>query len=761
MFQLLFRYPSPVFAKGQLVLLGRWPAWLLPVFILMASLVLALLIRRRMPRSVPILRSWRAWALWAMQVVLLALLLTLLWRPAISVAELSSRQNIIAIVVDDSRSMAIVDSNGKTREAAALAALNGGLLADLNKRFQTRIYRLDRAVTPLKEGQQVVPNAAATHIGDGLKQLAAETSDLPVGAVLLLTDGADNAEGVVNPGVDADALQALRDRRLPVHVIGFGKQEPDHDVEIEDVSVPVSAVANTRAASTVSFTQHGYTGQKATIAIRDGQKILASREVTLAPAGQIQTEPFFFGIGEAGAKDLRFSIDPLTGEENAANNAMTRPVLVTSQKRRILYIEGEPRWEYKFIRRAEDEDASVQLVSMLRTSENKIYRQGISDPAELADGFPSHAEDLFGYSGIIIGSVDADYFTPEQQELLREYVDSRGGGILFLGGRSSLSEGGWSSSKLNELLPTSLPSERNSFHRDPATVTLTETGADSPITRLLEDRSKNAERWTRLTYLADYQNPGSPRPGATVLVNMNVHRRTLPLLITQNYGHGRTAILATGGTWRWQMAEPLGDTSHDLFWQQLLRWLVAESPDPVTASTPARVLSDEGRVQLTAMVRNRQFQPAANAHVTAHITGPDATDATVDLVPSPDMPGKYLTTWTADSPGTYLAEITADSDGSSSEEIGRDVVLFRREDGIAESFHTSQNRQLLEQLASDTGGRYWNPSQLRNLPRDISYSEAGISVRSTKELWNLPVVFTLLLLLPVAEWLLRRRWGIV
>ncbi len=136
---------------------------------------------------------------------------------------------------------------------------------------------------------------------------------------------------------------------------------------------------------------------------------------------------------------------------------MTRPMLVSDAKRRILYVEGEPRWEFKFIRRAEDDDPTVQIVSMLRTSENKIYRQGISDPDELADGFPVRPEDLFGYSGIIIGSVAADYFTPLQQELLREYVDRRGGGILFLGGRASLSDGGWGASSLNDLLPTFLP----------------------------------------------------------------------------------------------------------------------------------------------------------------------------------------------------------------------------------------------------------------------------------------------------------------
>ena len=108
-----------------------------------------------------------------------------------------------------------------------------------------------------------------------------------------------------------------------------------------------------------------------------------------------------------------------------------------------------------------------------------------------------------------------------------------------------------------------------------------------------------------------------------------------------------------------------------------------------------------------------------------------------------------------------MAEVTAESAGKQPQELGRDVLTFQREDGSAENFHTGQNRPLLEQLASQTGGRYWRPSELKDLPRDISYSEAGISVRSTKELWSMPIVFLLLLALPIAEWLLRRKWGVV
>ena len=169
-------------------------------------------------------------------------------------------------------------------------------------------------------------------------------------------------------------------------------------------------------------------------------------------------------------------------------------------------MEGEPRWEYKFIRQAEQDDRMVQIVSMDRTSENKFYRQGISDPKELADGFPARAEDLFVYQGLIIGSVEAAYFTPVQQELIREFVDRRGGGLLFLGGQFALADGGYNSTKLIDLMPTVLPSHPGTFHReaDPrngathTTAELAPAGVDSIITRLVDDPAANAAKWKKL-----------------------------------------------------------------------------------------------------------------------------------------------------------------------------------------------------------------------------------------------------------------------
>ena len=305
-------------------------------------------------------------------------------------------------------------------------------------------------------------------------------------------------------------------------------------------------------------------------------------------------------------------------------------------------MEGEPRWEYKFIRQAEEDDRMVQIASVDRTSENKIYRQGLLNGKELADGFPSRPEDLFAYQGLIIGSVAAGYFTPNQQQLIRQFVDRRGGGLLLLGGQFALADGAWNISSMNDLLPTVLPTTAGTFHReqDPRNGTTHTTAVNSRppvwtstiITRLVDDPAANAAKWKKLPYLMDYGDPGTPKPGANVLLNMiTPEGRKLPLLITENFGRGRTAIMATGGSWRWQMSSPLGETAHDLFWQQLLRWMASDTPGHVSAAVPAQMLLDNGTTTITADVRDQQYNPAADAKVEAHILGPSGVSALVEM----------------------------------------------------------------------------------------------------------------------------------
>ncbi|MGA3078266.1 MAG: vWA domain-containing protein [Bryobacteraceae bacterium] len=371
MFQFFLKYPRSVYAHGQFALLGAWPKWMLVLLILAAAAGLAWLIRSRLARAAPVMRGWRAWVIWGLQTLMAALLLVLLWQPAITVAELKPQQNIIAVLVDDSRSMALSE-DGVTRQAQAVQALQKGVLASLNRSFQTRLYRVDEVPARIDNLNDLKPNAPATRIGDSLKQLSEETSDLPIGAVVLLSDGADNSGGI-----GADAISALRARHIPVHTVGFGRERAAHDVELQDAVVAPRALAESRLAAKIALHQRGYAGARINLTVRDvsasqaaGQgKILASRTISLGPDGDLQTETLMFDIGGAGAKTLQISAGPIPGEENTANNTLTRLVNVGSEPRRILYIEGEPRWEYKFIRQAEEDDRMVQIASMVRTSE--------------------------------------------------------------------------------------------------------------------------------------------------------------------------------------------------------------------------------------------------------------------------------------------------------------------------------------------------------------------------------------------------------
>ena len=752
MFDFLFKYPSTVFSKGQFVLLGVWPRWLLALLMLGAAAGLALLMYRRLPQATPLVRSWRLGVLWLLQTALVLVLLILLWQPAILVAELKPQQNIIAVLVDDSRSMSITE-DGATREQQAVKALQSGALNELEQKFQTRLYRVDGGLSRLDTLDSLKPSAPATHLSTDMQELANETTDLPLGAVVLLSDGGDNSGGI-----DRETIAALRNRHIPVHTVGIGKEQPGHDVEVEDATVAPRALANSRLATVVHFKQRGYAGRKATLAVHDGPKVVASHEVTLAPDGEVQTESILFNAGPAGIRSFQFSIQDLPDEENPNNNSVARQVDVNSDKRRILYIEGEPRWEYKFIRRAEDDDQILQVASMVRTTENKIYRQGLGDPKELADGFPTKAEDLFPYQALIIGSVEAAYFTPAQQDLIKQFVDRRGGGLLLLGGRFALADGGWGASGMTDLLPVVLPSRKNTFHYEPVSVDLTPAGADSLIARLAEDPARNVERWKKLPMLMDYQEVGTAKPGAAVLVEMSASGRKMPLLVTENYGRGRTAVLATSGTWHWRMDLPSEDHAQVDFWQQLLRWMVADSPGTLVSSIANPVLQDDGKVTINAEVRGKDYQPLSDAQVMAHITGPQGVTADVELAPDPNTPGLFHGEWDAKAPGSYMAEVSA---GKSNDAIGHDVTTFQRLDGVAENFHTEQNRALLESLSSQTGGRYWKPQELSKLASEIPFSEAGITVRQAKNLWDMPFIFLMILALRGSEWLLRRKWGIV
>ena len=350
------------------------------------------------------------------------------------------------------------------------------------------------------------------------------------------------------------------------------------------------------------------------LTVRENGNAINQQEMVLKPDGE-QSETILFNAGAAGAHSFQIGIEPLDGEQNKQNNSVIRLVNVAQKKMRVLYVEGEPRWEYKFIRRALEDDPSIEIVTILRTTQNKIYRQGTVDSHELENGFPPKAEELFKYDGLIIGSVEANYFSNDQQAMIRDFADRRGGGVLFLAGRFALSDGGYAKTPMAEMMPLRLSNDKT-FSRDFATATLTDAGRESLICRLEEDREKNAARWQKMPQVANYALTGTPKPGAVVLMNVaEAGHRPTPLLAIQNYGHGRMGVFATSGSWRWKMLQDHTDRTHAMFWQQLLRWVVTETPGQVLSSTPHQVLADDTHVPFASASATRTIETVSGATV--------------------------------------------------------------------------------------------------------------------------------------------------
>jgi hypothetical protein len=762
MFEFLFGHSIWAYRGGELAFARGWPLWMF--WVLAAAGVVAItvtLLRRQ-------LEWWRALPIGALQLAFLLVLLVLLWRPVLNVEETREHENVVAVLMDDSGSMNVAPGPQKpTRRNEALAALNAGTLAAIHERSDLRLFSFSDRAQAVDDFKELSGGAATTRIGDALETVTQMAGAVPVAAIVLVSDGADTA-GTLSEV----ALARLAASGIPVHTVGVGPEQPVNDLELEQLQLADRTVAGATLTATVSIRHQG---QKATrVRIYDGDKLIAAQEVPLGMKPGLATALVEFPAGDAGVRDLRVTVDALPGETQLTNNERRAVVEVDGRRRAILYVEGEPRWEYKFMRRAVDDYRAMRLVSAVRATPNRYYRQGVSSGADLEKGFPLTDKELFGYDAVVLGSLEAAALSTEQHEWLKEFIDRRGGSLLLLAGRDGLGDGGWGRVPVGQMLPSVLPggSARSYGTVKDLHARLTDYGRESPVGRLDNDAARNEKQWKELPALTDFQDVGKLKPGAVVLLEAATgtgdRAQVSPLLVTQRYGRGATWLLGTASTWHWQMqlpaADPLaktkegqkGDQRHETFWRQLLNALASPSPTPVSLQAERAIFEDDQPVVLEAEVLDDSYHPVPDAKLTIRATSEKGIEVPATIEPSGRNDGRYEVTVDARGAGLYRVELAA---ATATKPLGRAVTHLRRADGVLEQFSSWQHRPMLERIAHDTGGRYWTLNDLDGLPEAIRYSRAGVVERQTLDLWNIPLAFLLLAMLKSGEWLLRRHWS--
>jgi uncharacterized membrane protein len=494
--------------------------------------------------------------------------------------------------------------------------------------------------------------------------------------------------------------------------------------------------------------------------VEDEGRLLATTTVRLPRDGEPVTVRAHFVAGDAGARHLRFSIPPQPGELSAENNVVETVLLVERRREKILYFEGEPRFEVKFVRRAVAGDENLHVVVLQRTAEDKFLRLDVEDSTELAAGFPRTRAELFRYRGLVLGSVEASFFTHDQLQMLADFVSVRGGGLLALGGRLALAEGGWAETPLADVLPVVLarPADSTPFFTE-VDVALTPAGRAHPVMQLDAEPSRSAARWDSLPPLSLINPVRESKPGASVLLTGRGTGGEYVVLSTQRYGRGRAVAFPVQDSWIWQMHAdiPLEDETHETVWRQLLRFLVSDVPEPVAADVSTDRIEPGRPVVISAEVSDSGYVRLNGADVRATVVDPAGAEHEVPLRWTVRRDGEYQGTYVPAAPGLHEIRVTA-TQGEAL--LGSATAYVEAGDVGAEFFGAALQEAALRRITDETGGRYYTPATMRALPEDVSFTESGATVIEHRDLWDMPILLVALLGLLSAEWTWRRRRGL-
>ncbi len=746
MFEFLFKYPRNYFLEGELIP-QTWgqPAWIVGILLVGVALIVFSALRSRDD-----LHPARLMSVAALQLVTLCISLAMLMQPVLEIEELRPQDNKIIVLVDTSRSMALSDNGETSRLQSILPTLDLDILQPLQESgyslelqsFDGSVENVEQLLSAEAQDRSLITNQLTTALRGASNQALA--------GLILVSDGADNSNEL-----DELWYSQLQSFGVPVHALGVGREVMTEDLEISAVNLPDSAIpdANLRAEVTL---QSGIARQS-TLKVYDGERIIASQIVDLPGDGQKIKASVSIPTGDIGVRHLRFALDPGADEYNTQNNELRHSLTVAQTQPRVLYVEGEPRWEYKFIRRAIEDAGFVHLHGLVQTSTNKSYRQGIDSPEQLENGFPTTRNELFNYQGLIIGSQQAAVLTQDQISLIKDFVDVRGGSLLMLGGLSGLSDGGWQNTVVADILPLQLlQGDTDTFVRQQATAYATAAALRTPWLRFSDDDIENQDSWSLLPDIADYQLVGEARPGATVLMEVQHSQGTTPLLAYQRYGRGKTYVLASGGTWRWQMQMASEDQSHEIFWQSLVQEMISEVPQSIDFQTDTNWYMDNSRIEVSASIRDPDFEPSGNAEVRVRVVDSAGQIQNIELTPVAAEPGTYRGTALVDNEGLVQLDMSATLGETELDPVR---LFAERSNGRMEYFNTAQNSGFLKRLASVSGGSYFTPETASGILDEMRFSNSGITERDWLALWSIPIAFILLLILKVSEWMLRRRWG--
>ncbi|MCA8996175.1 MAG: hypothetical protein KDA80_04300 [Planctomycetaceae bacterium] len=782
----------------------EWTAVLITVLILFAALtIVSTLFSSK--GTLP----WRM-GLASVKIAAGALLTICLVDPQWASQRMKPGENIIVMLADQSSSMSIKDSPDASQSRGEIFQKE---LADLESEWQTRLaqdfdvrrYRFDTSLAQTSDYKMMDFTGRSSNLWHSLKTLAdryhAPRNDRDpehrLAGVLLFSDGnlTDEPESSEIPiGV-------------PIYPVAIDQQHAAGDLSIGNVSVaetnfedsPITIGADIRRTRDLSG--------PVTVVLEpvDGTEESERQTKTIPLSNVVQnirfqvkplkTGPIFYRLRAffEGQEDLLDTPDKIE-EATTVNNEQFAVANRDAQPHRLLYVGGRPNWEHKFLSRAMEDDRLLQLVSLVRIARkeakfdfrgrvgddnNSLFR-GFNDGAddgtenydepvlirlntrdelELSQGFPQTKAELYQYDALILDDVEAAFLTRDQMSLVDKYVSERGGGLVMLGGRDSFHHGGWDKTPIGDAIPVyidrpGVPNPEEMFAWE-----LTREGWLEDWMRLRETEGPERTRIAEMPPFAIASPVGGVKPGARILAALNDGTgRTLPALVTQQYGRGRTAALLLGDFWKWSLKqEDKTEEDPGKFWRQFIRWLLADVPRRTEVTTESFHLGGVPATQIKVRVRDQEFQPFEGIGVNVAVQQPDGQVIELDAQPSLEEAGLFEAVHVSRQNGMYTATVSTPGDERTPAETLK--VGWVSSPSAQEFERTAWDRDTLERLARETGGEVVAIDELNTFVSSLPTRKLPVMETQTSPLWHRPWLLGAVILLLAVEWGLRRMRG--
>lgn len=712
----------------------------------------------------------------------LLVLLTLALGPQLVRQPERVERDCVVVLVDRSGSLRVADverpggARGDREEQlrSSLAAAMPAFEALAKDRtvlwlgFDSGAYplRTDAAGAPALDE----PTGRRTLLGEAVDEALRRVAARPVSGMVIVSDGR-SSDTLSKP-----TLRRLEAEQIPVFTVALGsaKPLPDFDVTAE---APSAAFVNDVVPVNV---QIGVAGEdaggavNATIELVDDATglVLDSRRVDQpdrAPGARANVT-LTSTPDKAGRSGWTVRIRPDTADLSTRNNSASFAIELADRPIRIVYFDGYPRWEQRYLKTLLLREKSIRSASMLLASDRQYMQEG-SEPLR---SIPTSPGDWTGIDVVVLGDVRAELFSRDQLAQLREQVATRGAGLLIIGGQGSMPSG-YFGGEVADLLPFVLDRSGESaipVWADDVTVEPTQTAARYGLMRLSTDAlaswpselSDPQSGWSSLRW-AQRIDPARLKPTAEVLALARPEAsgagEPSALVISMRYGAGRVVYVATDEIWRWRYGR--GEVLYERFWLPIMRFLARDSiartgKSVLLEASPQRAIVDQpirvsARIADEAALAGRDAAAGIDVRITSRRSTGSESPQGARLKLSNDGRASFSATWLPAEPGTYSIELDDALLASGSAAVEVDVATRDDEMRFPHADHGA-----LAALAAVSGGASLEPDKLAEVVPLLPNRQIRIlGTPEIETLWDRPVVLALFVFLLAWEWF-GRRW---